>query len=335
MIKNILINLLKLAAAGGLITWLVKSGKLELSFIEEVFQTDPLRIFFAIGFILLDQSFVALRLKIIILTKAKEAISIFKLLIINWIGLFFNSVLPGAVTGDLVKIFYIRDMDRSLPKDFIFLGVFMDRVIGLIGLITVGTFFSLFNYNTLTTLSENVKHLVHINMLLFLVILIAAFFFLFFHQVPLKISAKLKNYPLLNSIMPIFDRVWETFILFKSRIWELFLCSLAVQFFAILIFWYLVHPYAEGGELDLAIMAAVLPMGFISIAIPIAPAGLGVGHAVFESLFAFFNITNGANLFNLYFIVMMITNLTGAIPYVLYRSKNKVDLQKIKEEQNL
>lgn len=332
MVKNILINLVKLAAAGGLITWLVKSGKLELSFIEEVFANDPLRILLAIMFMLFDQSFVALRLKIIVMTKAKETISLLKLLIINWIGLFFNSVLPGAVTGDLVKIFYIRDLDRSLPKDFIFLGVFMDRVIGVIGLVSIGTVFSLFNYKTLVGLSENVKHLVHVNMLLFFVLMIAAFLFLFFHELPLKISYKLKPYPVLSRIMPIFDRVWGTFILFRSRIWELFLCSLAVQFIAILIFWFLVYPYAEGGELSLSIMAAVLPIGFISIAIPIAPAGLGVGHAVFESLFAFFNITNGANLFNLFFIVMMITNLTGAIPYVLYRSKNKLDLKEIQQE---
>ena len=131
--------------------------------------------------------------------------------------------------------------------------------------------------------------------------------------------------------MPIFDRVWHTFILFRSRIWELFLCSVAVQFIAILIFWYLVHPYAEGAQLDLAKVAAVLPMGFISIAIPIAPAGLGVGHAVFESLFQFFDVTNGANLFNLYFIVVMITNITGAIPYVLYSSKHKINLDEVKD----
>lgn len=206
----------------------------------------------------------------------------------------------------------------------------MDRVIGLVGLVFLGSLFSVFNYGKLTGLSENFKHLVHINFALLCTIIIAGFFFLFFHQVPLKISAKLAKYPILNKIMPIFDRVWNTFILFRSKMWLLFLCSLAVQFIAILIFWYLVHPYAEGAELDIVKIAAVLPMGFISIAIPIAPAGLGVGHAVFETMFGFFGVTNGANLFNLYFIVVMITNITGAIPYVFYSSKKKVNLDEIK-----
>ena len=330
MAKKIMTNLIKMLAAVALITWLVKSGKLELSFVTEIIKNDPYRVLAAVLFILVDQVFVALRLKIIILTKAKETISLLKLLIVNWIGLFFNSVLPGAVTGDLVKIFYIRDMDRALPKDFIFLGVFMDRLIGLIGLVFVGSMFSLFSYTSLVSLSQNVEYLIHLNLLIFAAIVVAAIFYLFFSELPLKISKKLQALPVFNKVMPIFDRVWQTLILFKPRIFEIFLCSLAVQFFSMVIFWYLVAPYAQGAELDFFKIASILPMGFISIALPIAPAGLGVGHAVFESLLGFYGITNGANLFNLYFIVVMITNITGAIPYILYSSKKKINLDEVK-----
>lgn len=331
MVKKLVTNSLKILVAGGLIYWLVQSGKLELSFIEQVFSESPLRVFGAFAFILIDQIFVAIRLKIIMQTKAQEILSTVKLVIINWIGLFFNSVLPGAVTGDLVKIFYINDLDKSLDKKFALLGVLMDRIIGLIGLICIGGTFSLLNYSMLTGLSQEVTHLVHINLSLVAGIAFSAILFFFFSDLPLKISAKLKPFPVFNKVMPALENIWNTFLLFRSKLGILFFYSLIIQFLAVVIFWFLVHPFAEGADLSFSQTAAIMPIGFISMALPIAPAGLGVGHAVFGSLLGFYGITNGANLFNLYFIVVMMTNLSGAIPYVLYSSKKKLDLNEIQE----
>ena len=53
------------------------------------------------------------------------------------------------------------------------------------------------------------------------------------------------------------------------------------------------------------------------MAIPIAPAGIGVGHAVFDTLFGLFGINNGASLFNIYLLAIVAESLTGAIPYLL------------------
>ena len=61
----------------------------------------------------------------------------------------------------------------------------------------------------------------------------------------------------------------------------------------------------------------VAPLGFISMALPLAPSGLGVGHAIFGTLLSFFHIKQGASLFNVYFICVVFFNLTGAIPYTL------------------
>ena len=316
----------------GLIFWLVQSGKLQLSFVEEVIRNNPWRIVSALLFILVDQVFVAIRLRIIMMTKIKETLSLLKVILINWIGIFFNAVLPGAVTGDLVKIFYLHDLNTNLPKKFLFLGVFMDRLLGLIGLVSIGGLFSIFNYSALTQFSPEVTHLVHTNLLMILGFILAAIFFFFFSQVPLNISKKLQALPIFNKVMPLFDHIWNTFILFKPKIGILFFYSLVVQFFALVIFWYLVSPFAQGEALTFAKTATIMPIGFISIALPIAPAGLGVGHAVFESLLGFYGVTNGANLFNLYFLVVMLTNLTGAIPYIMYSSNKKLDLERIQQD---
>ena len=59
----------------------------------------------------------------------------------------------GAVTGDLIKMFYLKQVDSNLSKTSMFLTVLMDRIYGLIGLITLMGIISLFRFNTLTSIS--------------------------------------------------------------------------------------------------------------------------------------------------------------------------------------
>ena len=69
-------------------------------------------------------------------------------------------------------------------------------------------------------------------------------------------------------------------------------------------------------------------------ALPIAPAGMGVGHAAFDQLFQYFNISGGANLFNLYWIVFICNNLLGLIPYIIMSKKQgKIKLKTVESEQ--
>jgi len=61
---------------------------------------------------------------------------------------------------------------------------------------------------------------------------------------------------------------------------------------------------------------AFIPIGLMTLALPVAPSGLGVGHAIFQKLFELSAITNGASLFNLYFVVCLVVNIFGVIPYL-------------------
>ena len=61
------------------------------------------------------------------------------------------------------------------------------------------------------------------------------------------------------------------------------------------------------------------------IAIPISPAGLGVGHAIFDILFRYFSVDNGASLFNLFFIVTIFLHLLGGIPYIFSKKRPSID----------
>ena len=99
----------------------------------------------------------------------------------------------------------------------------------------------------------------------------------------------------------------------------------------VLAFYTLTSPFYEQA-LPLRYAFTFIPVGMIAVAIPIAPAGLGIGHAIFNWLFSFFNISKGASLFNLYFIAIMSINMVGSIFYVM--SGKKHGLKDVEDFQN-
>ena len=59
-----------------------------------------------------------------------------KLTALSMVGIFFNLVIPGAVSGDLIKMLYIAPHARNKTTEAV-LTIFLDRVIGLLGLFLV------------------------------------------------------------------------------------------------------------------------------------------------------------------------------------------------------
>jgi glycosyltransferase 2 family protein len=72
-------------------------------------------------------------------------------------------------------------------------------------------------------------------------------------------------------------------------------------------------------HLPLTAYLALVPLGLLVTAIPIAPAGLGVGHVAFLSLFHIIGVSQGANLYTLYMLSYVVINLSGAFLYVSAR----------------
>ena len=104
--------------------------------------------------------------------------------------------------------------------------------------------------------------------------------------------------------------------------------SLLLQALAVVTFWFLTESFAQG-EFPISYALSIIPIGFVALAIPIAPSGLGVGHAVFHTILGFIGISNGADLFNIYFFVLISFNLLGAIPYLLTKSKKQISFQNL------
>lgn len=315
---GILKILIKIGIAGGLVYYLIQSGKLDFNLVTEIMKTN--RWIYAIGIVLIQIVLNAYRWKLLIELKTQGPTPLSKVFSVTWIGLFFNSFLPGAVTGDFVKVYYAKKIDPALTKTYLLLSAFMDRFIGLMGLLMLMGSISIIQYGELVDRSSQLKNLIHFNALMFLgaVVLLSTIFL--GKSVQNFILNLTKKIPVIGSkVTQAFEHVWVMGSS-PSTVIKCILLSLIAQTMNILCFWMMTAPF-YGEELSFMNIFTFVPLGLIATAIPITPAGIGVGHAAFDKLFEIYNVSGGASLFNVYFIIYIIVNSLGVIPFVMSGKK--------------
>jgi hypothetical protein len=74
-----------------------------------------------------------------------------------------------------------------------------------------------------------------------------------------------------------------------------------------------------GQNVTVGQIATVYPSGILSLVLPIAPGGFGVGHLAFDRLFAAIGLTGGATVFNVFILGQMAPAVIGVIPYLALR----------------
>ena len=304
--------LLKIIFASAILAWLVSTGKLDLSLVKQSMAHPHL---WAGALLLLSvQAIIAgYRWKILLKTKSRETLSTIHIIKVNWIGLFFSVFLPGIVTGDLFKLLYIRDVDRSLDKTFLVMSTVLDRALGLSGLVILMGVFSVFNYRELVSLGPGMEEILLFDAAIFLcVILFLSTLFLPPVVTNAIVRAGREDSPARPALLQTLADLWAIGS-DKKAVFTCLSLSIFVQFLHVAAFWIITSPFYEK-PLSFSWAFSIIPLGDIAVAIPIAPAGLGVGHAAFETLFAHIGIQGGANLFNLYFMATIIIYLMGIVP---------------------
>jgi uncharacterized membrane protein YbhN (UPF0104 family) len=90
----------------------------------------------------------------------------------------------------------------------------------------------------------------------------------------------------------------------------------------LLVGWVCWHYAAALGETNLSLLAlyVVVPLGLLVTAVPIAPAGVGTGHAAFLFLFGLLGCQRGADVFTLYALSNILLGAIGGIVYLRFRS---------------
>jgi len=314
MLKTIFINILKLLVAAALIGWLLTSGKLDFKLLASL-KHHPITVGLAVVLSIINFGFVSYRWRSILMARSTVEIPLPGMLKITWIGQFFSSVLPGSVSGDLVKILYVQRYEKTFSKQFLFASILIDRLMGLSGLIILVGISSLCFSSHILENAPAMEPLLKINYLMVFAVLLSITLFMYWHQFIRGVLVSLGS----KFLPKLFERIislWDDLVLIRTRMVKAVAYSVVIQLMGVVVFWSLIYPFV-GEKMDFVQALAFIPLGLMALALPIAPSGLGVGHAIFQKLFEYSGIDNGASLFNIYFVVTLVVNVLGVIPYLI------------------
>ncbi len=319
-VAQILTSFLKFAVAFGLIAWMVNKGTLDFSLLLRL--AHPLYLIPCMVALFLNIYINNYRWVFLMRGQGFD-IGIKETLPLSFIGLFFNYAMPGGVGGDIVKGYYILQ-DHPERKTTAATSILMDRIIGFVGMVVVSMIAIVLNFNFITSHPQLVS-------LSYGVLALFAAFMLFF---ALSFSSVIYGHPFVElffSKIPggvKIKKIYEAFHSYKKApkyfVWACAL-TLLTQVAAIM-FFYLVGSALDIQQASIVTYMFAVPLGMIATALPISPAGIGVGQAVFMVLFNWslgFESPLGASLITAHQVMTFILGLVGAYFYFKKKAPSK------------
>lgn len=314
--KSIFNGAIKLAIAAAIIAWLVQSGKFDLKVVAQLFQSPA---FFFTGLLLMGCNLFVIseRWRYIAAPQDVQASrwSVFRLTLI---GTFFNYAMPGGVGGDVVKAFYFSK-EHPHARATAITSVVLDRVLGLYAMMIMA----------ILAMSWDSEHVLSIPTLQTLYIFLWALFLAMSLGLSFLFSKRLYGLGWIQSLLnrlPMAEKLNKLYLMChtlghqKSRLLAIFGISLLAQVFAIVFLW--LAGRTAGFEVPIGVFFIVAPMGYMATAIPISPAGVGVGQAAFMFLFNAYlghDSAVGPVVITAQQAMTAVFGLIGAILYVRHR----------------
>jgi len=196
---------------------------------------------------------------------------------LNWVGVFFNNVVPGLTGGDVVKAYYIA---RHTGKNTVpILTVVVDRILGLAALALLSLLVVLGNFAKFRELAFGILAV------LAAVAVVTVLFFSRRVRRGLRLSGLLRKLPGSN----LFQRIDDALTFYRNKKRLLVFWLVASMFNHVLSTGYVV---LLGEAMDFSVSLidyfVLVPVINIISSAPVAPAGWGVGEALYELLFARF-----------------------------------------------
>ena len=236
------------------------------------------------------------------------------------VGAFFSVALPGTLSGDLVKGFYITRVTPGRGEHAVSTILF-DRILGLSGLVLLAA-------AALVLVAPRGLWADALGRSLELAIGVAGLCVVGFFGIFLAVSeerdpilAGLRrasgSHKIIESLRKVFEgiRVYH-----RERL--VTLCGLAtsVAVHALMVTAWLcyVEAMALEGVSGVALFV-VVPVALLVAAVPIAPAGVGTGHAAFLAAFGLLGSSQGADLYNLAMLYLLLQGAIGGLVYLSVR----------------
>ena len=184
-------------------------------------------------------------------------------------GTFFNQVLPSSIGGDAVRII---DLTRKeYDKKDAFYGVFVDRVVGLVGLLVLNLLASLIFYGTFESDFSQ--------LIIFITLTGIIGFSLLFQLQHLKFLANIKFLNLFVRLANRLNSLYASRLLLIKHI----SISVIVHLFSVLTMYGL--SLALGLDLSFQTLLIAVPPVFLLTIVPISLAGWGVREGAMMGIF--------------------------------------------------
>ena len=311
----------KVIVAATLITWLVRSGSLKMGALA-IFVEQPLLLVADIALFLFAVLMGAMRWRAL-LVLAGARVPIRRALQLHLTALFFNVVIPGNVGGDVVKALYVAREEEPSKRTAILLIVFVERLVGLAALVLVACIVGVLRGPLLWQTPELKQLSMAVGFLGICTVLGPVLFVLFMRRAGDRLEAYTSG---TTAIAKLAGRLVAAARLLSAGPKQLVLAlgfsmlthTGTMTFFGVL------TRVITGVDVPFSSVATVFPLGVLTMILPIAPAGLGVGHVAFERLFSMIGLHDGATVFNVYLIGQLAPCLLGVIPYLALRRSGKL-----------
>lgn len=327
LFQRIVMPSLKLLIAGGLIFYLFSSGRFSLENLKII--SSP-KVFVGgiciIGIVL----YLASERWKILLTQQNVVTSSRKAFTFTLIGTFFSFFVPGGVGGDVIKAILLA-RDHAEYRGRAMLTVLADRILGLFSMTAMALFAFIFETELLA--KEKSFQFIFLMLMALFVAFILIFWILLSKNTQ---SLRLKIEKLLQPVNKL-QKLWilaQSYRLNLKQFTSILLLSLITQFLQVLLF-VLVANELQSQTPDLSIFLFTVPVGFMVTAIPIAPAGIGIGQAAFAYLFSkALGHTSDIGIIGITAIqvFMLIYGLIGAILFVILKKESPSIEKAIAEE---
>jgi len=318
--KDAFVLFLKVALVAGVFVWLAKKDLISL----EAFRIGMTHLNRIVpGLLALVVSSVIAGFRWQMLLQAQDIfIPLARTYQLHYIGNFFNVTLPGAVSGDLVKAFYVaREVPGARAKAFG--SILFDRLVGVSALVLVSVGALTIEYGTFqgSAVLAGVKAFVLVTG----AGVVAFYSYLFLvresHDPILRIFQALeaKNGKF-GSLTRIYLGV-RTYHHHRAVVLKALAASILIHLsagFACIQFAYALQQT----QLQPSEIYVVSPLGMLVTAVPVLPGGVGTGHAAFSFFFRLIDSQRGADVFSFFVIAQLLIGAFGGLLYLRFKANN-------------
>lgn len=312
-------NCVKILITAGILFYLYRQGLLDFSRVKKIWNHPH---YILIGFTCLMFTTLAAVWRWKFLLQGQGiTLSFWSVFKLTMIGVFFNTALPGAVSGDLVKAYYISKSQQGTSRIKGLTTLLLDRLLGLTGLIFI-------SFSSLCLFWEDLTQWPSLRPFALFILVLALSVAVFYSFVLIRWPFTSKILQLLHEI-PVVGKL--ALKLYESiKIYEhhrrLLVCGmlLSILIHTCLMAFILFLASILGGfeEVSTSQFLFLAPLGLLVTALPLAPAGLGTGHVAFLGLFQLVGSKNGADLFTAYVSFQIAFSLMASLFYFPSRRPN-------------